>query len=1246
MGAHGADPYGPQLQQTAFRSRAALHSTHAMHHDYKQTSTEENIEHTIIQTITDMDTDMSGATPNQQQKHMFRTPHSSASCCKVEHFGWNLQSDNGASMFGPQITGVTAQMPNTATSDSNFGVFKPHRNMRQVSIPNFEHTTNDGDANASCSTKISSSAVDEKGRVQQPNTGVHVKIIDAGQGQDNGAALFGPQITHVATHSPHQTEHLPLPPPDDNVTCSSRTSNNPAGRSSRREQAQLWTTEATFKTMLYKCPRTDSVPCEGIYVQDPTERQHEDEVQMLSAAIVHIRTHHHINIGVNGSKRHTNKQAKVTALLWDLSGGTRTPPSKLTYNVGQRRVCSWCYCAAAGLLQEPRLERKGCTWIKGVKDYLHKEQGSSPSKQTREAVRPITSTYGMKFCTVFAWWCEYVQDHSANDVQHGTTDDTYHVSGTTYKELREEYAEHLAGRGCSHLLCSQTYFNQALHEMNATEGAPTLKIDPWKYHAECATCVALKILRRRAAKSGDTKVVEFRKVQLEAHKKVARKERWMYAWRIARGVTLTYAFSIAMDGYDSKKSAGPAIQSKGLHDLKGAGGVADAEQVKFKTTGVLVHGGGYHLYVADPTIPGNGNFNVHCLWRTLCLLHQRLNSDGADALKHWPAELYVQVDGASDNRCSVFFMFMELLIRKRVFKCIYVSFLMVGHTHNDADQKFVAITKQLRRDNVHTIHDLLKIYKAAYKNDEPKCIEHVEAVYDWTEWLKLDHGEPWEGMARRTPDDERAHQLIFEASGVDGCKGSYKRNSYDLQIWNTSDLHLLKVTPTTAPPMQPPRGDNLKKLAASRPRVMKNFELNAGLGAVFTEEDRKWYDNLFDRFSTSDGQLKQSLDDLSTYMATKLLPWEMPPAAELVIDETVELERNEPGVEPIIHANQTKEKQKEIRDHYAARRAARGSRPELVRGIRATTRAAAAIIERLEAEMEERLGRATSATGVIDLAEVVGIDLAREMECMALVHWMNAKWRGHEREYEWVSMADIENEGEALTSIDEELVGSSINVSFGTARGAVTVYEGVLAEWLDDYKYLVKYADGDNEVLNLRTLEHEVSTLLTHCLYKMHSHPMLYVTPLKPSLQVYKDQPVGTSLEKRVRWVLSSCSHITDANVPRHVVTPKKKVPVTLQAELDAVVQEGRQRATEIDSDEDFIDSDDDADNDTNRDVRPRVLRRTRQATQNRTACPQQEEGESSNTKKQKKQTNIRKKRPSTTQKRKPTAKKKKVIQK
>ena len=162
----------------------------------------------------------------------------------------------------------------------------------------------------------------------------------------------------------------------------------------------------------------------------------------------------------------------------------------------------------------------------------------------------------------------------------------------------------------------------------------------------------------------------------------------------------------------------------------------------------------------------------------------------------------------------------------------------------------------------------------------------------------------------------------------------------------------------------------------------------------------------------------------------------------------------------------------------------------------------------------------------------------------------------------------------------------------------------------------------------------------------MHSHPMLYVTPLKPSLQVYKDQPVGTSLEKRVRWVLSSCSHITDANVPRHVVTPKKKVPVTLQAELDAVVQEGRQRATEIDSDEDFIDSDDDADNDTNRDVRPRVLRRTRQATQNRTACPQQEEGESSNTKDQKKQTNIRKKRPSTTQKRRPTAKKKKTIQK
>ena len=119
---------------------------------------------------------------------------------------------------------------------------------------------------------------------------------------------------------------------------------------------------------------------------------------------------------------------------------------------------------------------------------------------------------------------------------------------------------------------------------------------------------------------------------------------------------------------------------------------------------------------------------------------------------------------------------MELLIRLGVFRCIYVSFLMVGHTHNDADQKFVPITKQLRRENVHTIHDLLRIYKAAYKEEEPKCIEHdiVEAVHDLTQWLVVDHGEPWEGMASKDQAKYRLPRTHISIRDIAGIPPKYR----------------------------------------------------------------------------------------------------------------------------------------------------------------------------------------------------------------------------------------------------------------------------------------------------------------------------------------------------------------------------------------------------------------------------------------------------------------------------------------
>lgn len=76
------------------------------------------------------------------------------------------------------------------------------------------------------------------------------------------------------------------------------------------------------------------------------------------------------------------------------------------------------------------------------------------------------------------------------------------------------------------------------------------------------------------------------------------------------------------------------LQCKALGDCKGIGGLSGAEQLKFKTTGVHVHGiGDYYLCVSDPTLPSNANLNLECLHQTLLDLQRRVQLAEGDPNK-------------------------------------------------------------------------------------------------------------------------------------------------------------------------------------------------------------------------------------------------------------------------------------------------------------------------------------------------------------------------------------------------------------------------------------------------------------------------------------------------------------------------------------------------------------------------------------------------------------------------------------
>ena len=104
---------------------------------------------------------------------------------------------------------------------------------------------------------------------------------------------------------------------------------------------------------------------------------------------------------------------------------------------------------------------------------------------------------------------------------------------------------------------------------------------------------------------------------LESHNLVARLEQLCYHIQIEQAVIQHKTWGFAQDGYCVRKSAVMRSQGHNISDMKGCPGLGDAETVKYKTTGVLAHGFGYFLYVADPTIPRNSNLNVEVLYQTL-----------------------------------------------------------------------------------------------------------------------------------------------------------------------------------------------------------------------------------------------------------------------------------------------------------------------------------------------------------------------------------------------------------------------------------------------------------------------------------------------------------------------------------------------------------------------------------------------------------------------------------------------------
>ena len=79
-----------------------------------------------------------------------------------------------------------------------------------------------------------------------------------------------------------------------------------------------------------------------------------------------------------------------------------------------------------------------------------------------------------------------------------------------------------------------------------------------------------------------------------------------------------------------------------------------------------------------------------------------------------PKRLYLQLDNcARENKNTAVAVFLAFLLERGVFNSIYVSYLPVGHTHNECDQLASRLAVAIRWTGASTLADFLDILRAA-----------------------------------------------------------------------------------------------------------------------------------------------------------------------------------------------------------------------------------------------------------------------------------------------------------------------------------------------------------------------------------------------------------------------------------------------------------------------------------------------------------------------------------------------------
>ena len=272
--------------------------------------------------------------------------------------------------------------------------------------------------------------------------------------------------------------------------------------------------------------------------------------------------------------------------------------------------------------------------------------------------------------------------------------------------------------------------------------------------------------------------------------------------------------SVIIDGMDQSKTFVP-------HFVRVSKLVSSIWKLRTHVTGAIVHGQGTYAFFDNFEWPHSSNLTINVLLSVL-QIHK-------DSL---PPVLYLQLDNCGwENKNRFIFGFLCYLVELGVFKKVKVSFLMVGHTHEDIDQLFSRFSTWLLKHSALTSSKLVAGFEKCF-TPTPQGIL-LDKMFDVSQWISPHlesismHSKPH--VFKITRNSEGRAIILTKKWSTENiwkeCEGSAMGN-------------LLKSQPDDCPRLVKPDYEDM-----SFPKLKHDVE--SCFKYMVKEEDKQWWRSWF-----------------------------------------------------------------------------------------------------------------------------------------------------------------------------------------------------------------------------------------------------------------------------------------------------------------------------------------------------------------------------------------------------------------